>query len=402
MRPIEIAKKIYDVGVNDWNIEDFHGYSTPLGTSYNAFLILDEKVTLVDAVKKEFGDQLIDNISKIIDPAKIDYVISNHTEMDHSGGLARVMHRIGEDKPLFCSKMGAKNLAKHFERPMNYRPVTNGEQLNIGSRTLTFLETRMVHWPDSMFTYVNEDKILFSSDGFGQHYAGFEKFDDVIGDEVMVHAQKYFANILMLYGPLILKLVNKVVEMGLEIDMICPDHGVLWRKDPMKIVNAYAQWSQQVPKRKAVVVYDTMWHSTERMADAVAEGLNAEGIAVRPMYLRKWHRSDIMTDVLDAKAVVVGSPTLNNNLFPTVSDFLTYMKGLKPLNKIGAAFGSYGWSGEAPKMITKELEAMNFQIVDPVRHQYVPKSSDLESSFELGRTIGRMINEQVPDESSGG
>ncbi|MFZ1983366.1 MAG: FprA family A-type flavoprotein [Desulfatitalea sp.] len=396
MKPIEIAKGIYDVGVNDWNIEDFHGYSTPLGTSYNAFLIVDEKVALIDTVKKEFADQLIANIERIIDPRKIDYMISNHTEMDHSGGLARVMHRIGEDKPVYCSKLGAKNLALHFPQRLNYRAVKEGETLSLGRRTLTFMETRMVHWPDSMFTYLNEDKILFSSDGFGQHYAGFEKFDDVVGHTIMPHAKKYFANILMLYAPLILKLVEKVTQMGLEIKMICPDHGVLWRRDPGKIITAYGQWSRQIPKRKAVLVYDTMWHSTERMAEAIAAGLSAEGIAVRPMYLRKWHRSDVMTEVLDAKAVVIGSPTLNNGLFPTVSDMLTYMKGLKPTGKIGAAFGSYGWSGEAAKQITQELEAMQFEVVAPVRHQFVPDGASLEESYEFGRAIGQQIVAQVP------
>jgi flavorubredoxin len=397
MKPTEIAKGIYDVGVNDWNIDDFHGYSTPLGTSYNAFLIVDEKVALIDTVKKEFADQLLANISEIIDPKKIDYMISNHTEMDHSGGLARVMHRIGEDKPLYCSKMGAKSLAKHFPQKWNYHAVKDGEALSLGNRTLTFLETRMLHWPDNMFTYLKEEKILFSSDAFGQHYAGFEKFDDVVGDAIMPHAQKYYANILMLYAPHTLKLMDKVTELGLEFKMICPDHGIIWRKDPGKIINAYVEWSKQTPKKKAVVVYDTMWHSTEKMADAVATGLNSEGIFVRPMYLRKWHRSDIMTEVIDAKAIVIGSPTLNNGLYPTISDFLTYMKGLKPLNKIGAAFGSYGWSGEAPKMITRALKEMNFQVIEPVRHQYIPDSDALEASTELGRAVGRAINEQVSD-----
>ena len=207
MKPIEIAKGIYDVGVNDWNIRDFHGYSTNFGTSYNAFLIIDKKITLIDSVKKEFADQLIENIATVVDPKKIDYVISNHTEMDHSGGLSRIMHKIGEDKPLFCSKMGHKNLSRHFPQKWNYRAVENGEELNIGERTLVFLETRMVHWPDSMFTYLKEDKILFSSDGFGQHYAGQEKFDDEVGDAIIPHAKKYFANILLLYSPLILKLI---------------------------------------------------------------------------------------------------------------------------------------------------------------------------------------------------
>ena len=392
MKPIEIAQGIFDVGVNDWNISDFHGYSTPFGTSYNAFLILDEKTTLIDTVKSEFSDQLINNISSIIDPKKIDYVISNHTEMDHSGGLTRVMHRIGEEKPLFCSKMGVKNLSRHFSQKLNYRAVKNGEELSLGARTLTFLETRMLHWPDSMFTYAKEDKILFSSDAFGQHYAGFEKFDDVIGHVIMPHAKKYFANILLLYSPLILKLVEKVVEIGLEINMICPDHGIIWRKDPAKIINAYVEWSKQEPAKKAVIVYDTMWHSTEKMADAIASGLAEQGIKVKPMHLRKWHRSDIMTEVLDARAIIVGSPTLNNGLFPTISDFLTYMKGLKPLHKIGAAFGSYGWSGESVKLINNVFEEMKFEVIDPgLKIQYVPNNEGIAACYQLGTKIGHAI-----------
>ena len=324
MKPIEIADGIFWVGVIDWNIRDFHGYSTYQGTTYNAYLIMDERITLIDTVKKEFSDELIHNISEIIDPKKISCLISNHTEMDHSGGLPRVMHKIGEDKPLYCSKMGQKNLARHFPHEWNYHPVENGGELSLGRRTLTFMETRMLHWPDSMFTYVNEDKILFSSDGFGQHYAGLERFDDQVGDDIMPHAKKYFANILLLYSPLILKLVNKVKEMGLALDMVCPDHGIIWRKDPSKIINAYVEWSQQKPKRKALVIYDTMWHSTETMAEAIVAALGEEGVDAKPLHLRTNHRSDIMTEVLDAGAIIVGSPTLNNGLFPTVNDFLSY------------------------------------------------------------------------------
>ncbi|MBW2193844.1 MAG: flavodoxin domain-containing protein [Deltaproteobacteria bacterium] len=394
MKPVEVTKGVYDVGVKDWNIRDFHGYSTLQGTSYNAFLVMDEKIALIDTVKKEFSDQLIENISKIIDPQKIDYIISNHTEMDHSGSLPRVMHKIGEDKPLYCSKMGAKNLARHFPQEWNYHPVGTGDELSLGNRTFAFLETRMLHWPDSMFTYLKEDKILFSSDGFGQHYAGHENFDDEIGDEIMGHAKKYFANILLLYSPLILNLVEKVTELGLEIDIICPDHGIIWRKDPGKIINAYVKWAKQEPEKKAVVIYDTMWHSTEAMADEIAAGIASEGVAVRPISIRKSHRSEIMTEVLDARAVVIGSPTLNNQLFPTVSDFLTYMKGLKPKNKIGAAFGSYGWSGESVKMINKELEEMKFDIIDPgVRIQYVPDQEGKDACFELGKKVGKAIKE---------
>ncbi len=392
MKSMEIAKGIYDVGVHDWNISDFHGYSTPFGTSYNAYLIVDEKIALIDTVKQSFTDELLYNISKVVDPKKIDLVVSNHTEMDHSGSLARLMHRIGEDKPVYCSKMGQKNLARHFRQNLNYQAVANGQELSLGRRTLTFMETRMVHWPDSMFTYLKEDRILFSSDGFGQHYAGHEKYDDQVGDAVMVHAQKYFANILLLYAPLILKLIDKVTDMGLAIDMICPDHGVIWRKDPARIIEAYARWSKQETKKKALVIYDTMWHSTEMMANAIASGISAEGVDVRPMYLRKWHRSDIMTEVLDAKAIVVGSPTLNNGLFPTLADFLTYMKGLKPKNKIGAAFGSYGWSGESVGLIEKELAELQFDLIQPgMKVQYVPDSDNLDACHEFGRKIGQAV-----------
>jgi len=392
MKPIEITEGIYWLGVIDWNVRDFHGYSTYQGTTYNSYLIMDEKITLIDAVKKEFADELLANISQIVDPKKIDYVISNHTEMDHSGGLPRVMHKIGEDKPLYCSKMGQKNLSKHFPQKWNFQPVENDGELSLGNRTLTFLETRMLHWPDSMFTYVKEDRLLFSSDAFGQHYAGLERFDDQMGDAIMPHAKKYFANILLLYAPLILKLVEKVTEMGLAIDMICPDHGILWRKDPSKIINAYVEWSTQKPKRKAIVVYDTMWHSTEAMGEAIVNALGEEGVDARLMHLRNCHRSDVMTEVLDAGAIIVGSPTLNNGLFPTISDFLTYMKGLKPLNKVGAAFGSYGWSGEAAKLVTKELEQMKFDIIDPgVRIQYVPDDKSLDACRELAKKIAEAL-----------
>lgn len=388
MRPIEIAKDIYWVGAVDWNNRDFHGYSIYEGTTYNAFLILDDKITLIDTVKAPFADEMIHKISSIVDPKKIDIMVSNHTEMDHSGSLPRIMHLIGEDKPLYCSKMGHKNLALHFSQPWNYQPVENLQEVSIGRRTLTFMETRMLHWPDSMFTYCKEDKILFSSDAFGQHYAGPERFDDEIGEAIMPHAKKYFANILMLYSPLILKLVDKVTEMGLELDMVCPDHGVIWRKDPSRIIEAYVAWSRMEPQRKAVIVYDTMWHSTQLMAESIADALTAEGVQAKPMHLRACHRSDVMTEVLDAGAIIVGSPTLNNGIFPTVSDFLTYMKGLKPKNKVAAAFGSYGWSGEAVKILTGELEAMKFDLkADGVRSQYVPGEDDLKACRDLAKTI---------------
>jgi flavorubredoxin len=393
MDPVQIAPGVYSVGVRDWNVRDFHGYSTDLGTTYNAFLVLDEKIALIDSVKKEFADQLIDNIARIVDPRKIDVVISNHTELDHSGSLARIMHRVGEDKPLYCSKLGAKNLVRHFPQKWNYQAVGSGDELKLGKRTLAFLETRMIHWPDSMFSFLKEDGILFSSDGFGQHYAGPETFDDEIGDRIMVHAKKYFANILLLYAAHIEKLIRQVAEMNLDLRMICPDHGVIWRTEPGKIVKAYLEWCRQEPEKKAVVIYDTMWHSTAKMAEAINAGITAAGVPSKPMNLRTWHRSEVMTEVFDARAVVVGSPTLNNGLFPTVADFLCYLKGLKPKNKIGAAFGSYGWSGEAVKLIEEELKAMKIDLLQPgLKVQFVPEKSVLDACQEFGRAIGRAVS----------
>jgi len=389
MKPVKITEGIYCLPAIDWNIRDFHGYATEQGTTYNAYLIVDEKITLVDTVKKEFADELLDAISQIVDPKKIDYVISNHTEMDHSGGLPRVMHKIGENKPIYCSKMGHKNLLRHFSPSLNYQPVENGGELKLGKRTLAFLETKMLHWPDSMVTYAKEDRILFSSDAFGQHYAGLERFDDQIGEAIMHYARKYFANILLLYSDLILKLVEKITAMGLVLDIICPDHGIIWRKDPSKIINAYVEWSLQKPKRKALVIYDTMWQSTRKMAETIVEGLGEEGVEAKSMYLRSFHRSDIITEVLDAGAIIIGSPTINNGLYPTVSDFLTYLKGLRPKNKIATAFGSYGWSGEAVKLIIKELDEMKFKVIDSgLMVQYVPDQEALAACFQLGKKIG--------------
>ncbi|TYT74967.1 FprA family A-type flavoprotein [Desulfobotulus mexicanus] len=392
MRPVEIAPNVFEVGVRDWNIRDFHGYSTPAGTTYNAFLIRGETNVLIDTVKAEFTEELLSNIRAIMDPKDIDIVVSNHTEMDHSGGLPRIMAAVGQDKPLYCSKMGAKNLARHFRENWNLKEVSSSEEISIGSgRTLMFIETRMLHWPDSMFTYLKEDGILFSSDAFGQHYAGSEIFDDQMDmSELLFHAKKYYANILLPFSALIAKLLKAVGEMGLKLNMVCPDHGILWRKDPGVILDAYDRWSRQETQNKAVVIYDTMWHSTEMMADAIVSGLVEAGVEqVRPISVRRSHRSDIMTEIMDAKVVMVGSPTLNNQIFPALMDVLTYMKGLKPQGKIAAAFGSYGWSGEAVKLLNAELAGMGFELPEEgLRIQYVPERDQLTLCHGLGMRMG--------------
>jgi flavorubredoxin len=395
-KPIEIADGIYSVGCRDWDIRDFHGYYIHEGTTYNAFLVTGEKNILIDTVKANFADELLANISRIMDPQKIDAVISNHTEMDHSGGIPRIMHRIGEDKPLYCSKMGAKNLKSHFNRDYNFQVMGSGDTVTIGNRTFSFLETRMLHWPDSMFTWLPKEKILFSSDAFGQHYAGDKLFDDEIGEEIMPHAKKYYANILLHFSPRVQALLADVAKLNLDIRMICPDHGIIWRKDPSKIITAYDRWSRQAPEKKALVIFDSMWESTTKMARAITSGIESEEVGVRLMNTRKWHRSDIMTEVLDAGAVAVGSPTLNNGIFPVIADVLTYIKGLRPQNKIAAAFGSYGWSGEAVKILNAEFEEMKWDIVDNgVKVLYVPDQKDLERCFDLGVTLAKTLKQRL-------
>ncbi len=395
-KPFEIADKIYSVGCRDWDIRDFHGYSTYEGTTYNSFLILGEKNVLIDTVKEKFADEFISNIAKIIDPKEIDIVISNHTEMDHTGCLTRIMDIIGKDKPVYCSKMGAKNIKSHFKQDFNFQVVGSGDELKLGNRTLSFLETRMLHWPDSMFTYLVEDGILFSSDAFGQHYAGDKFFDDEIGDEIIPHARKYYANILLHFSSRVQDLLQDVTKMNLKINMICPDHGILWRDNPSKIIELYDKWSKQEPTNKTVVIFDSMWESTTKMAKAITSGIESENVNVRLMNTRKWHRSDIITEIIDAGAIAVGSPTLNNGIFPVIADVMTYIKGLKPQNKIAAAFGSYGWSGEAVKILNKEFEAMKFDIIDDgIRVQYVPDEDDLSKCFDLGVKLAKTLKEKL-------
>jgi flavorubredoxin len=397
MPPIEVLKDIYWVGAVDWNIRDFHGYSVDKGSSYNAFLAIDDKVTLFDTVKRGFRSDLIDNIRQIIDPAQIDYLIVNHVEMDHSGLVAEIADLVQPEK-IICSEMGKKNLLAHFhQEKWPYESVKTGDTISLGKRSVQFIETRMLHWPDSMFSYIPEDRLLISSDAFGQHVASSERFDDEVDLSILLsHAAKYYANIILPYSALVQKLLAQVREIGLKIDIIAPDHGLMWRKNPQTILECYDVWSQQKSTVKALVIYDTMWHSTEMMAKAIVEGLVDQGVSVQLFDLSATHRSDIITEVLDAGALIIGSSTLNNGMLPRMADLLHYMKGLRPAKKIGAAFGSYGWSGEAVKMITTALEEMKFGILDPgIKVQYVPRDDDLERCIDLGRKVARALKEQA-------
>ncbi len=391
----EIKDKVYWVGAVDWDIRDFHGYSTYKGTTYNAYLVMDEKITLFDTVKSNYYEELLYHIRELTDPTKIDYIVVNHVEMDHSGCLPQIIDLVKPEK-VFCSPMGEKALMDHFHRtdwPLVV--VKSGDTLSLGKKTVTFLETRMLHWPDNMFSYIGEDKLLISSDAFGQHLASSERYvDEVPIGEVMAHAAKYYANILNLFAPNIQKLLVQVAELGLAIDMIAPDHGLIWRGNPEVILSAYDRWSKRETSRKALVIYDSMWHSTAKMAKAIGGAISREGVAVKLMNLAVTHRSDIMTEVLDCRALVLGSPTLNNGILPRMGDFLTYLKGLRPKGKVGAAFGSFGWSGEAVKHMNEALEAMEIKVIDPgVKVKNVPTDADFDKCKELGAKIAAAVKE---------
>lgn len=394
MQPVEIKPDIFWVGAVDWNKRDFHGYSINKGTTYNAYLLRDDKTVLFDTVLQEFKNDLIHQLRQLMDPEKIDYLVINHVELDHSGCLPELVELIKPEK-IICSPMGHKALLEHFHRPdWPYEVVKTGDSIDVGKRTVRFIETRMLHWPDSMFSYIPEEKLLISSDAFGQHWATSQRFDDQVDQgELMAHAAKYYANILLLFSPNVEKLLARVQADGLEIEMIAPDHGLIWRRNPAAILEAYQHWCRQEAARKAIIIYDTMWHSTEKMARAVARGLQEEGVnAVTLLHARRNHRSDIMTEVLDAKAVILGSATLNNNIMPALADVLTYMKGLRPKNKVGAAFGSYGWSGEAVKHLNGRLEEMGIAMAgEGVRIKNVPNHESLAECVELGRAVARAM-----------
>ncbi|MCL2029365.1 MAG: flavodoxin domain-containing protein [Deltaproteobacteria bacterium] len=402
MEPVKIVDNVYWVGAVDFGVRDFHGYRTSDGSTYNAYLILDEKITLIDTVKKEFLPELMSRISKIVDPGKIDQVVANHAELDHSGALPGLMEVIGRDKPVHVSQMGEKILKAHFrESPINYRVVKSGDALALGRLNLEFLETKMIHWPDSMISFCPELGLLFSQDAFGMHLATSRRFDDEVAHCVWCYeALKYFANILTPYTGPIAALLKSVTDSGLlaKIKIICPDHGIIWRTNPSEIVSCYARWAKQEPSRKAVVVYDTMWHSTKKMAVELVDALSAEGVLVRQMSLKGCHRSDVVTEIFTAGAVLVGSPTLNNDLYPTIAELLSYMRGLKFQNKVGGAFGSYGWSGEAAKLVQAALGEMKYHLPAPeVRFQWVPREADLEPMRALGRTVaGALPLEPAP------
>jgi flavorubredoxin len=394
----KVADNVYWVGAIDWDVRNFHGYLTSRGTTYNAFLVLADRPTLIDVVKAPFLDEMMARVASVIEPERIEYIVSNHSEMDHSGCLPQAIAAIGPQK-VFASKMGRKALSSHFHMDAEVTVVGDGDSLDLGNMKLSFAETPMCHWPDSMVTYLHESRLLFSQDAFGMHLAGYERFADELDGSVLDYeAAKYFANILMHLSRSIRKALDKVAGLGLPIDMVAPDHGPIWRteRDIQRIIGAYGRWADQEPTGKAVVVYDTMWQSTAKMARAIGDGLADSGATVKLMSMSSCHRSDVATELLEAGALVVGSPTMNNNIFPTVADVMTYIKGLSPRNLVGAAFGSYGWGGQAPKQLHAMLEEMGVETVaDPMAVCYVPDADALARCREMGRAVGKRLMEKL-------
>ncbi len=396
LNAVKLTEKVYWVGAVDWEIKSFHGYATERGTTYNAYLVMDKKITLIDTVKAPFRDELLARISSVIDPEQIDYIVSNHSEMDHSGCLPEMIKIVKPEK-VFASPMGEKNLKAHFGNDLQIEIVKTGDSLSLGDNTLSFVETKMLHWPDSMMSYLSGEKILFSQDGFGMHLAGLERFADECPDYVIEwEAAKYFANILMPYASKILSILEALPKFNFDIKTIAPDHGPCWRKNPEWIIEQYRKWSVQKPEKYAIVVYDTMWESTATMAKAIADGISSAGVEVELISLKARDRSYIATMALKSGALVIGSSTLNNQLLPPVADVLTYLKGLRPLNKIGFAFGSYGWSGESIKQINDYLTATDVELTcEGVKAKYVPDQAALQECFNAGAASGRRLIEKI-------
>jgi flavorubredoxin len=393
MVKVTLKEGINWVGVVDWNLRDFHGYVTNRGSTYNAYLISDDKIALVDTVKSTFSNELIEHISELTSLEKIDYIIVNHVEMDHSSSLP-IIAKLAKNAKILASQRGKDALIEHYGADFSrVETVKTGDELKLGKRTLRFLEAPMLHWPDSMFTYLVEDKILMPNDAFGQHLASSGRFDDEVDEHVLMEeAITYYANILMPFAPLITRKIQEVVQMGIPIDMIAPSHGIIWRKDPSKIINAYLNWSAGTAKQKVVIVFDTMWGSTDKMARAIADGVISQGVEVKLLKLRASYNSEAITEVLDAKAVLVGSPTLNNQMFPTIGSFLTYVTGLKPKGKLWGFFGSYGWGGGAVKGMIETAKKAGFEVYEPVVEvKYVPDQEDIKKCFEFGQQIAQKI-----------
>ncbi|MEE8431845.1 MAG: anaerobic nitric oxide reductase flavorubredoxin [Candidatus Desulfatibia sp.] len=387
---LNIKNNVYWVGKIDWELRKFHGgeYSTHRGTTYNSYLIKEDKIALFDTVWAPFSKEFVSNLAKEIDLSKIDFIIASHAEIDHSGALPELMRHI-PNTPIYCTKNGVKSLQGHYHQDWNFNVVKTGDRLSLGQKELVFIEAPMLHWPDSMFCYLTEDNILFSNDAFGQHYASEYMFNDLVDQsELFSEGIKYYANILTPYSPMVIKKIKEILGFNLPLDIICTSHGVIWRNKPEQIVERYLDWADNYQENQISIIYDTMWNGTRVMAEKIAKGIK-EGdkeVNVKLFNLDKRDKNDVITEVFKSKAIMVGSPTINRGILVSVAGILEEIKGLKFKNKKAAAFGCYGWSGESVKIINAILKESGFNIVDEgLRVMWNPDNESMASCIEYGR-----------------
>ena len=392
----QITKKVSWVGKVDWELTSFHGdeLSTDHGSSYNSYLIRDQKVALIDTVWQPYDREFVNRLKQEIDLKQIDYIIMQHNEVDHSGALVELMREI-PDTPIYCTKKGEAILRGHYHQDWNFVNVKTGDTLSLGKSTLTFIEATMLHWPDTMFTYMSGENILFSNDGFGQHFASESLYNDCVEPEALIYeAKKYYTNILNLYSPMVTKKVQQLLAMQLPIDLICPSHGVIWKDNPMQIVELYQKWADAYQENQVTIVYDTMWQSTRKMAEAIADGIREASPAttVKLFNIARDDKNDVLTEIFQSRAVLVGSPTINYGHSFAIAGLLEMMKGLKFKKKKGAAFGSYGWSGDAVKQLNALLTEAGFELVnDGIAKLWVPDDAALDDCREYGRQFAQAL-----------
>ncbi len=399
MKAVEIKNGIYWVGAIDWAVRDFHGYATPRGTTYNNYLVMDDEITLLDTVKYDFSDITIKNISSVVNPSRIKNVVINHIENDHATSLDRIME-LAKDATIYITEKGRKGLGRFFDTSKwSIKVVKTGDTLRIGKRTLLFIETPMVHWPDSMMTYIEGEKILISQDGFGQHIASAVRFDDeFVGCESLSELEDavvdYYANILMPFGPVIKNKIAEIQKLGLEIEIIAPDHGIIWRAGAKQVMQRYLDMAEGKANLSVPIVYDTMWQSTEKMCLPIMQGIKDEGVECKVIKLRATPMSVAIKEFWKARGCLVGTPTLNNIMYPTVAEFLTHLRGLRPKNRIMGAFGSFGWGGGAVKEAYEEFKRMGLETFEPgLQILYRPSLEDEQKCYDFGREFAQKVKE---------
>ena len=389
----KITNKITWVGKTDWELKKFHGdeFTTISGSSYNSYLIRDEKVALIDTAWLPYDKEFVSKLKEEIDLNKIDYVIALHGEVDHSGALIELMSQMPEGTPIYCTANGVKSIKGQYHKDWNFQVVKTGDTLELGETTLTFIEAPMLHWPDTMFAYLSEAKVLFSSDGFGEHLASEHLYaDQVEQDRLYNEALKYYANILAPFSMMVTKKINEILAMNLPIKMICPSHGLIWRKNPEQIVKKYLEWAGNYQENQITIIYDTMWNDTRKMAEAIAKGIQNKdkNVTIKLMNTAKDDKTDVLTEVFKSKMILVGSPTVNNGYLHSIAGILEMIKGMKLKNKKAVAFGSFGWSGEAVKQITEYLKASGFEVVnDGIRCMWTPDKEVEKELIEFGENL---------------